>query len=383
MSVQVKYAASAALLAGAGRAGSRLEGAALAGLLAVAVALRLVPLLLDPGAGWADAGWPDGILQFAGTAPRLGGESGLVPWGFRPGAMLACGLAALAALPVACGYFWCRRLFGVPGAVVGAAVVALSPELIYFGARALDEVVAGHLLVAALYALEPGDDDVVSRRRLMLGGALLGLVALLRVPLIPALALVMLSAALRDPETRLPPVAAGGAIVLAAFGIVDAMLPGHPLSAMMQASQSAAGVGAAVGVEPARYYGLVALMVWGGGAGAIALLALLGAGRKPALLMTALAVVAVHAALPHKEYRFIYPALLLIAILAGIGCAQLVAWGRQVLNELGVRAAFAASLPALAILYWLAFAVHVWTSAGLPTMPAVSSVAAFASTAGG
>jgi phosphatidylinositol glycan class B len=347
VTVQARYAAPQALPAGTSRIGLL----ALAGILAVAMALRLVPVEISAGVNW-----PDEVFRATGAAPAL-----IYGAGFVPSLAVTGALAALAALPVACCFAWCWRLFGLTGAVAGAAIVALSPELVYFGARALDEVVAGHLLVAALYVLEPEDDDALSRRRLVLGGVLIGLVAVLRVQMVLPLTLVILSAGLRAPETRLPPIAAGAAIVLAAFAILDAVVFGRPLGPI-----ALEGLGAASGAEPGSYYGLVALAVWGGAAGGLALLALLGAGRKPVLLMTALAVIAVHAALPHKEYRFIYPAILLIAVLAGIGCAQLVAWGCRFLREQGLRAEIAASLPLLAIFYWLALAVHVWAGAGLP-----------------
>jgi hypothetical protein len=150
VTVQANYAAPQALPAGTSRIGLL----ALAGIVAVAMALRLVPVEVSAGVNW-----PDEIFRATGAAPPLVYGAGFVPSFAVSGA-----LAALAALPVACCFAWCWRLFGVPGAVAGAAIVALSPELVYFGARALDEVVAGHLLIAALYVLEPGDEDALSRR---------------------------------------------------------------------------------------------------------------------------------------------------------------------------------------------------------------------------
>ena len=129
--------------------------------------LRLEPILLEPSAVW-----PDEIFQASEQAHRLVYGSGLIPWEFQFGArswllpgviavlmelartagdgpdyylpLIAIAFAGLAALPVACCFLWCRRLFGFAGAVVAGMAVATAPELVYFGARTLSEVAAGH-----------------------------------------------------------------------------------------------------------------------------------------------------------------------------------------------------------------------------------------------
>lgn len=97
--------------------------------------------------------------------------------------LIATGFAAVAAAPVVCVFLWCRLWFGP----AGGFLAAFAAEPVYFGARTLAETFAGHLLVVALWVLEPGY-RVASRRRLFLGGALLGLVLVTRVQLAPALA---------------------------------------------------------------------------------------------------------------------------------------------------------------------------------------------------
>jgi phosphatidylinositol glycan class B len=186
----------------------------LAVLVALAILLRLQPILVEPSAVW-----PDEIFQTSEPAHRLVFGSGLVAWEFQLGVrswmlpgiiaglmelsriigdgpdyylpVIAVGFAALAAAPVVCCFLWCRPLFGVTGALLAGLAVAVAAEPVYFGARTLSETVAAHLLVVALWVLEPGY-LVISRSRLFVGGALLSLVFAARVQLAPAIAVAML-----------------------------------------------------------------------------------------------------------------------------------------------------------------------------------------------
>jgi hypothetical protein len=108
---------------------------------------------------------------------------------------------------------------------------ALSAELVYFGARTLSEVVAGHLLVVALYLLEPGY-RVTSRRRLFVGGALLGLVLVTRIQLAPAVVIVTLWTNWRIDRERVLATLAGATAILIAAGILDAATLGYPFASL-------------------------------------------------------------------------------------------------------------------------------------------------------
>ena len=105
--------------------------------------------------------------------------------------IIAAAFAAISAAPVVCCFLWCRRLFGLSGAFVAGAVVAVAPELLYFGARTLSEVLAGHVLIAGLYMVDPGY-RVGSRRTLFIAGALFALVFVLRIQLAPTVLIVAL-----------------------------------------------------------------------------------------------------------------------------------------------------------------------------------------------
>jgi GPI mannosyltransferase 3 len=368
----------------------RFVGVGLAGLILLAIGLRLIPIIFVPSMVWGDE-----IFQASEQAHRLVYGSGLVPWEFQlgmrswllPGViavlmefariggdgpdyyipLIAGSFAALAAAPVICSFLWGRRLFGLFGGWIAGAVVAVAPEAVYFGARTLSETVAAHLLIVALYILEPGY-RVTSRRRLFSGGALLGLVFVLRIQLAPALAVVAIWTSWHAVRERAPALLAGTAIVLAGAGILDTMTLGYPLASVWRnfVYNVYYDASSTFGVEAWHYYLLGEFGVWGGGAVTLLLLAALGARSMPLPLAAAVTILAFHSAIAHKEYRFIYPAVLLVMVLTGIGLAQVAAWGRDRLRERGVRkrAATAGSV-AVVLTWWCLVSFHVWTGAAL------------------
>jgi hypothetical protein len=356
----------------------------------LAIGLRLIPIVFVPTIVWGDE-----IFQTSEQAHRLVYSTGLVPWEFQlgmrswllPGViaalmelsriagdgpdyyipLIAGSFAALAAAPVVCGFLWGRRLFGSFGGWIAGAVVAVAPEAVYFGARTLCETVAAHLLILALYVLEPGY-RVASRRRFFAGGALLGLVFVLRIQLAPALVVVALWTSWRAVRERAPALIAGAAVALAAAGILDTVTLGYPLASVWRnfIYNVYYGASSTFGIEPWHYYLLGELGVWGGGAATLVLLAGLGARRMPLPLAAVVTILAVHSAIAHKEYRFIYPAVLLIMTLVGVGLAQVAAWGRDRLLERGVRERTATAGPVVLVLsWWCLVSFHVWTGAAL------------------
>jgi hypothetical protein len=359
-------------------------------LVVLAIALRLEPILVVPSMVW-----PDEIFQTTEQAHRLVFGSGLVPWEFQlgmrswllPGVIaalmelsriagdgpdyyvpvIAGAFAALAAVPVVCCFLWGRRLFGLPGGLIAGAVVAVAPELVYFGARTLFETAAGHLLVAALYILEPGY-RVTSRQRLFGGGVLLGLVFLLRIQLAPALVVVALCTNWRAARERTPAIVAGALTALAAASILDTLTLGYPLASVWRyiVYNFHYGASSTFGVEPWNYYLLGELGVWGAAAAALLLLMFLGARLMPLILAAAITIVAVHSSIAHKEYRFIYPAVILVMVLAGIGLAQIASWGQDWLRDRGKQGWTATVGSITVVLAWWSFvSFEVWTGSAL------------------
>jgi phosphatidylinositol glycan class B len=362
----------------------------LAGLVALAILLRLQPILVEPSAVW-----PDEIFQTSEPAHRLVFGSGLVAWEFQLGVrswilpgiiaglmelsriigdgpdyylpLIAVGFAALAAAPVVCCFLWCRALFGVTGALLAGFAVAVAAESVYFGARTLTETIAAHLLVVALWVLEPGY-LVISRRRLFIGGALLGLVFATRVQLAPAIAVAMLWTNWRAGRGRLASTLTGVAAILAAAGVLDTLTLGYPFASVWRYVfyNLFYDVSSTFGVEPWPYYLLGELGVWGGAGATMLLLTAIGAWRLPLLLVVAVVILAVHSGIAHKEYRFIYPAIVPLTVLAGVGLAQMASWGREWLigRSMPVTAA-AATSAALAVAWWGLASSHIWEGATL------------------
>lgn len=369
------------------------EAAIFGAVLLLAAGLRLVPILVTPSLNWADE-----IFQATEQAHRLVYGTGLVPWEFQLGArswmfpgviaglmeaarllgdgpayylpVIAAAFAALATAPVVCCYLWCRRAFGVSGAIVGGLFVAVAPELVYFGARTLMDVVAGHLLIIALYVIDPGY-PVASRRRAFVAGILLGLLFVLRIQLAPVLALLGLWALWRLPRTSLMPAIVGAVGAVLFVAVFDMLTLGAPLASVWRyvSYNVFYDVSSTFGTAPWSFYLTGEFGIWGGAIAVVLALALLGARRLPLLLIYALTIVATHSAIAHKEYRFIYPAIVLITVLAGIGLAQLAAWSRDWLTAKGATRAVAVLLPAGLLLgYWGALAFGVWTG---PTLAAL------------
>src|SRR5712671_1012125 len=359
-------------------------------LVVVAIGLRLIPVVFVPSLNWGDE-----IFQAIEPAHRLVFGYGLVPWEFQlgmrswllPGAVaglmevsrlvgdgpeyylpvIATGFALLASAPVICCFLWARRWFGLAGAFAAAAFVAIAPELVYFGGRTLTETAAAHLLVIGCFLLEPGY-PVSSRRRLFAAGILLGLACVLRIHLAPAVTLIMLWASWGRWREGLPALVAGGLMAVVLAAMLDWLTLGYPLASLWRnlLFNVIDGVSSDFGTEKWNFYLLGELGLWGAAGLLILAAAMLGARRLPFLLAAAVAIVAVHSGIAHKEYRFIYPAVLLIMVLAVLGIGQLTEWGAEWLAHRGMKRPTAtAACAGLLLFYAGVLTLGMWTS---PTM---------------
>ena len=373
-----------------GRIERSLAAAGLVLVVLVAIGLRLVPILVEPSLNWGDE-----VFQATEQAHRLIYGYGLVPWEFQLGMrswllpgivtglmevsrlagdgpeyylpIIATGFALLASAPVICCFLWARRWFGLAGALAAAAFVALAPELVYFGGRTFSETVAAHLLIIGCFLLVPGY-PVVSRRRLFTAGSLLGLVCLLRIHLAPAVAVIVLGTGWGGWRERLPALIAGGLAITLFGAAFDWLTLGYPLASLWRnvLYNVVDGASADFGTEPWNYYLLGELGLWGGAALFIVLIAALGARRLPVLLAAALVILAVHSGIAHKEYRFIYPAVLQVMVLGGLGIGQLTAWGADWLGRRGVNRTIAGAACAALLLIYTGFLMFgVWTNSTL------------------
>jgi hypothetical protein len=287
----------------------------------------------------------DELFQYLEQAYRLTTGLGIVPWEYREGlraplvplllsvpmrigieaigsnlggvmaVRIAVALGGVAMIPAAwsIGSRWSRR-----HAIVAAAVTALWFENILFAAHVLTEPLASAaFFVGAAVLMTPE----AKRGRLFGGGAALGAAVILRMQYAPALALFAL---LVVPWRRWGWVIAGGLLPLVAAGAVDVAAGQWPFEWMARYFEAniIEGRAAAFGVAPPSMYFLWLLLEWSFALPLIAGFALLSGRRGWPLLAAALAAIALHMAVGHKEYRFIALSVSTLVLLGAIGSAS-------------------------------------------------------------
>ncbi len=321
-------------------------GAAIFAVLLLAFALRLGLALAYP-----TLDWPDEIFQTTEPAHRLAFGNGVITWEWRDGtrnwalpgllavimrltawtsrgpygylAAIAVVLSALSLVVVWIAYRCGERLFGARAGLASAITCAVWYDLIYYGPKTLNEVVAAHLLVAGLY-LGYWSDRLSHSTRLFAAGALLGAVVGLRIQLAPAVLVAFIFFWFRLPRPRWALVIAGAAVAFLAFGLLDLFTWGYPFASYVRSIQVNlfAAKSKLYGVQSRAWYNGQVLfrMSW------LLPFSLWGMRKSPLLAAVAATIIATHSAIGHKEYRFIYPAVALLVILAGLAIAEAVNW---------------------------------------------------------
>lgn len=331
-----------------------------------AIAGGLLALIAAPRffLAWWDQGifWPDEVFQTLEQAHRFAFGYGLIPWEFRLGArswvfpgvlglywkaLAAVGVQSAAVLvPLAKSlvvvytlvgaYFAMKlgwRLGGLVAAVLAGAFLAAFPPLLVFDSRCMTETVSAPTVLIAAYLLTVNPNP----RRLFGGGLLAALAVFFRYQngLFVIAFLVLLLAQKRGRST-LSLVAGGvaGAVVGAA---VDWISWGKPFHSFWEYAKFnwIEGRSSNWGVEPFGYY-LSASWTSTGLALAVVVIGLILALIHPVvrgLALVGLSFVLIHSVVPHKEFRFILPAIPLLLTCSAIGLAQALrpykagAWG--------------------------------------------------------
>jgi hypothetical protein len=319
----------------------------LAAIMVLALGLRLIAVLFFPSLnhpdetfqlfepahrlafGWGVKTWEfyDGIrsmvppailaLVFRLADPVVGG-----PRGYIDAARMAVALLSL--LPVAVIWRMGERESRVH-ALIAALVVATWFEIVYFSIRPLTEALACDFALTALaLASRPYRD--LTPRVLAGTGLCLALTVLLRLQLAPGAALVAFWVGRLEIRRRWAPMALGAVPALAVFGVADWLTWGAPFASYVRAVAVNLGAGKAsvYGVQSWSWYLSVNAALWGPFVlVAIALCAI--RWRRSRLWIAFAAIeIAVHSAIPHKEYRFVYPALAALVVTAALGSADLV-----------------------------------------------------------
>jgi len=316
---------------------------AIAALLLVALALRIGLALAYP-----TLDWPDEVFQTTEPAHRLAFGNGVVTWewregtrnwmlpGFLAGVMrltswagagssgytrgIVSILSGLSLVFVWFGYKWGSREFGASAGMLVAILCAAWYDMVYYGPKPLNEVIAAHLLLAGLY-LGCWADARSQSSRLAAAGVLLGTVVGLRMQLAPAILVALVFICYRLPRARWAPILAAAALAFAAFGVLDAFTWGSPFASYLRGLNVnlVQNKSAQYGTVPWNYYWgqLIFRVGW------LLPFSIWGMRRSPVLAAVAAAVLVTHSAVGHKEYRFIYPAVVLLVMLAGFGIADL------------------------------------------------------------
>ncbi|HET9452330.1 MAG TPA: hypothetical protein VFO83_15675, partial [Aggregicoccus sp.] len=316
--------------------------------LGAGAALRLHLALTDDGLYW-----PDEVHQSLEPAHRLVWGYGLVAWEFVQGARswalpglvaglfqlsrllgleepwgylhLTRGAFALAGAGSAAGaYLLARRLGAGPAAATGGALLfALGSVPLYFAPRAMSENAAALPLVLGLALALPRG---AGRGATLGGAALLALATLLRLQCGLFCAGLLAVLLLRREWRRAGEAAAVLGAGAFAYGLLDWLTwDSWFQSARVYLAFNLQGGAEKWGTAPFSYYARVLgqSMPW---VSAVAAgLALLGLRRAPALFALTLAFLLLHALQPHKELRFLLPALPLVAASAGVGLQALLA----------------------------------------------------------
>ena len=312
------------------------ESAVAGTLVAVGCALRLSQVDLYT------AYWPDETHQYLEQAYRLLTGSGLVPWEYVAGLrswvlplLLAGPMALGTAIGGAAGGIFAARalVFVVALAMMPAAfaigrtisrghalaalsAVALWFEIVTWSAHVLTETlsITAFLVAAALLMTQRGG------RATATAGALLAFAAIMRVQHVPALGLFALLLLQRD-GTRWRALILGALPVVAVSSAVDLSFGQWPFEWIWQnyAHTVAGDRGAAFGEQPAAWYFAAMSEHW-----LVALPVLLfGIAKAPAtmrpLIWAALANIAAHMMIGHKEYRYIALSLVVIVMVGAIG----------------------------------------------------------------
>lgn len=263
---------------------------------------------------WAFPGALAGLL-------RLGAVLGLDDVWARRGLIALPALALHFAALQAVFRFASRRL-GAPLARWSIALVGASPVVLLFACRTLSESLSAAFLVIAFERLEAA--DVEGRRAALVSGALFGLAEVARYGSAPFIVVTLVWLAVKRSRWLLPLVLGGGGVALA-LGALDALTWGQTLEAphlggwwhsLLEYTDFNLLKGKAGGFGRSPWWAYFPAF------GVFAVVPSVIAWRWRAELRAALPLLASSGyllsiiAVPHKEERFLYPATLVLLMVA-------------------------------------------------------------------
>ena len=215
---------------------------------------------------------------------------------------------------------------GRAGALFCGVLTAFWPDTVLYGSHTLSETQGGNLLaVGAMLASMMLKRRQASAPAVLGIGVLFGLAIILRFQLVPAVAVVLVAALLADWRRFGLILLLGSALPVAAQALLDALTLGSPLQSMWKNLRINFDQGNAdlFGTMSPVFYFTQMVQFWG--AASLPLAICFAAGLRKAMLpgLVILAVVGSHSLIGHKEFSFIYGALPLVLVVAGVGAARL------------------------------------------------------------
>lgn len=326
----------------------RSEQALPAGYRPILLAILTVCFALRLGIAWRlpNIHHADEIYQVAEQAHHSVYGYGIVPWEFRTASRAAllptlvepifrldvsaptrrllhsAVFCALSLIPVWVAFRWSGSLYGLTGAILSAAIMAMWFELVYFAPKATVDAVCSYFLLAGLFLARPG-----ARPTARFGAGFCLILALaIRVQIAPAVALGVLLALSIGGRTRTPALLAGIGAALVVAGAVEWRWWGTPFQGqigylVMEFTHHSSRYFAQ---EPLIFYVKQYILMYGAALPIIAFLILYGARKAPVLLVAAVAVIVPFHFVGHKEYRFIIAGLPMLVLLMGLAASELV-----------------------------------------------------------
>ena len=320
---------------------------------AAVTVLMLAAFVLRIGVAFAypNINHPDELYQVTEQAHRAVFGAGLIPWEFAVGTrswifpgviaivmefarifsstpdfVLGCVtifMAAASLTAVACGFLWGFKVAGTRGGIVVGLVNGIWTELVYFSTHTLTDVIAGDILVAAIYLGYP-DGPATSRRRMLWAGVLFGLTFAVRIQLTPAIAIAVIWICRRELRARWIPMIGGALIPVVVSGLLD-LMTWHGLFRSMWMNvwmNIGMHIAEGFGVVPRYWLALEMWNIWGWATVLIVAGLIIGGRRLPLLFTVAITIFLTHSSLTHQEYRFLCPSMPVVATLMGVAVLE-------------------------------------------------------------